>query len=197
MRPRCAIVCPWQLVKSACIPEGLPDLHTPSWIPPKRPRKSSLYIDSSWNYHFQVLWMNYVSFAIKFKSFDFRYYSKTWRQQWSQVKRQIDLQTCKVCNLFNNNSPVHCVPVDTREIGWTRKTHKQEIFLDMICGQRRILNAISACAGVPVKAPLLPGGHLQAILLLTSPNCLASSALFPQDRLQHHWENHRLYLVQH
>lgn len=129
-----------------------------------------------------VLWPT-VSYILEVV---FRYYSKNNnpsqanKQAKSQEKRQI---TFKMSNLFNNNSPFHCVTVDTREIGWTRKTHKQEIFLDMVCGQRQILNAISACVGVPVKALLLPGGHLQAILLLTSPNCLASPALFPQDRI--------------
>lgn len=99
-------------------------------------------------------------------------------------------------NIFSNNSPVHCVTADTREIGRSRRyTNKRSC--DMVCGQRRIFNAISACASVPVKALLLPGGHLQAIVLLTTPNSLASSALFPQDQLQHSWKNHRLYLIQH
>lgn len=59
------------------------------------------------------------------------------------------------------------------------------------------LNAISVYPSVPVKAPFLPGGHLQATLPLSSPSCRVSVQLIPKDRLQRPQENHWAYLIQH
>lgn len=85
------IVCLGQLVKSASIPEGLPDLHTLSWFPPNA--FSSLSIDiSCTNVRRQCVWIMYCGLhCIKFKMFDFGYYSKIWSQQSSQeqIKRQM------------------------------------------------------------------------------------------------------------
>lgn len=75
--------------------------------------------------------------------------------------------------------------------------HKEKPSLICITADNVFLNAISVYPSVPVKAPFLPGGHLQAILPLSSPSCRASVQLIPKDRLQRPRENHWAYLIQH
>lgn len=75
--------------------------------------------------------------------------------------------------------------------------HKEKPSLICITADNVFLNAISVYPSVPVKAPFLPGGHLQATLPLSSPSCRASVQLIPKDRLQRPRENHWVYLIQH
>ncbi len=79
-----------------------------------------------------------------------------------------------------------------------RCSNTREFLLDMYHSRQCVfLNAISVYPSVPVKAPFLPGGHLQATLPLSSPSCRACVQLIPKDQLQRPRENHWAYLIQH